>query len=101
VLVWLGLLRLGATASSHATDAFWGMLATRQDRRGERIALLLGAKAIAHMWERHGARGFITGVRANNASSQALCIKLGVTSTNWIYAECMDKELFGAASLTK
>jgi Acetyltransferase (GNAT) family len=88
-------------ASSHATDAFWGMLATRQDRRGERIALLLGAKAIAHMWERHGARGFITGVRANNASSQALCIKLGVTSTNWIYAECMDKELFGGASLTK
>jgi len=88
-------------ASSRAKDAFWGMLATRQDRRGERIALLLGAKAIVHMWERHGTRGFITGVRADNASSQALCNKLGVTSTDWIYAECMDKELFGGGSLTK
>lgn len=88
-------------ASPHARDAFWGMLATRQDRRGQKIALLLGAKAIVHMWERHGARGFITGVRADNASSRALCNKLGVRSTDWIYAECMDKELFGGASLTK
>ena len=88
-------------ASPHASDAFWGMLATRQDRRGEKIALLLGARAIVHMWERHGARGFITGVRADNLSSQALCNKLGVRSTEWIYAWCMDKELFGGTSLTK
>jgi hypothetical protein len=88
-------------ASSHATDAFWGMLATRQDRRGEKIALLLGAKAIMHMWQRHGARGFVTGVRADNASSQALCNKLGVRSTDWILAECIDPELFGGASLTR
>ena len=89
------------SASSHATDAFWGMLATRHDRRGEKIALLLGAKAIVHMWQTHGARGFVTGVRADNASSQAVCNKLGFRSTDWILAECMDKELFGAASLTK
>jgi hypothetical protein len=37
------------------------MLATREDRRGQRIALLLGAQAIIHMWEQHGARGFMTG----------------------------------------
>ena len=88
-------------SSSHATDVFWGMLATREDRRGERIALLLGAQAIVHMWEHHGARGFMTGVRADNPSSRALCEKLGVGATEWIYASCMDKELFGDAFVTK
>lgn len=89
------------SSSPHATDAFWGMLATREDRRGQRIALLLGAQAIVQMWEHHGARGFMTGVRADNAPSQALCRKLGVRATDWIYAWCMDKELFGRSSVTK
>ena len=88
-------------SSPRAKDAFWGMLATREDRRGERIALLLGAQAIVHMWERHGARGFMTGVRADNSSSQALCNKLGVNATDWIYASCIDKEMFGGSSITK
>jgi hypothetical protein len=88
-------------SSPRAKDAFWGMLATRQDRRGEKIALLLGAQAIADMWERYGARGFMTGVRADNLSSQALCRKLGVNATDWIYAACIDKELFGGSSVTK
>jgi hypothetical protein len=88
-------------SSPRAKDAFWGMLATRKDRRGERIALLLGAWAIVHMWERHGARGFMTGVRADNSSSRALCNKLGVSATDWIYASCIDKEMFGGSSITK
>jgi hypothetical protein len=88
-------------SSPRAKDAFWGMLATRKDRRGERIALLLGAQAIVHMWERHGARGFMTGVRADNASSRALCNKLGVSATDWIYASCIDREIFGGSSVTK
>jgi hypothetical protein len=88
-------------SSPRARDAFWGMLATREDRRGERIALLLGAQAIVHMWEQHGARGFMTGVRADNASSQALCRKLGVNATDWIYASCIDPEMFGGSSVTK
>ena len=88
-------------SSARATDAFWGMLATREDRRGEKIALLLGARAIVHMWERHGARGFMTGVRADNLSSQALCNRLGVTATDWIYASCVDGELFAGRSVTK
>lgn len=77
------------------------MLATREDRRGEKIGLLLGAQAIIHMWERHGARGFMTGVRADNQSSQVLCNKLGVSKTDWIYASCIDKEMFGGSSVTK
>jgi hypothetical protein len=102
--------RAVATASSYmihhrssprAKDAFWGMLATRSDRRGERIALLLGARAIVHMWERHGARGFMTGVRTDNAPSRVLCNKLGISATDWIYASCIDKEVFGGSSITK
>jgi len=88
-------------ASPRSKDAFWGMLATRQDRRGEKIALLLGAQAIIYMWERHGARGFMTGVKADNRSSQALCRKLGVTASDWIYASCIDKEMFAGPSVTK
>jgi len=77
------------------------MLATREDRRGEKIALLLGAQAIVHMWERHGVRGFMTAVRADNFSSQALCNKLGVTASEWIYASCIDNEIFAGPSITK
>ena len=88
-------------SSPRAKDAFWGMLATREDRRGERIALLLGARAIIHMWERHGARGFMTGVRADNPSSQALCNKLGVSATEWVYATCIDRGMFGGSAVTK
>lgn len=87
--------------SPRAKVAFWGMLATREGRRGERIALLLRAQAIVHMWERHGARGFMTGVRADNSSSQTLCNKLGVNATDWIYASCIDKEMFGESSITR
>ena len=43
------------------------------------------------------ARGFMTGVRADNASSQALCAKLGVGPTDWIYAQCIDRTLFSGA----
>ncbi len=87
--------------SPHATDAFWGMLATREDRRGERIALILGARAAVHMWETYGARGFMTGVRAGNTSSAALCNKLGVCATEWIYASCIDPSLFSESRVTK
>jgi hypothetical protein len=88
-------------SSARARDAFWGMLATREDRRGEGIALRLGAQAIVHMWERHGARGFMTGVRADNSSSRALCNKLGVTASDWIYASCIDRAIFAGPTITK
>lgn len=99
-----------ATASSYvmhhrqsprAATVFWGMLATRDDRRGEKIGLILGARAIVDMWERHGARAFMTGVRADNASSQALCTRLGVGPTDWAYAQCIDRAQFGGGTVTK
>jgi hypothetical protein len=82
-------------------DVFWGMLATRRDRRGEKIGLILGAMAIIHMWEKEAARGFMTGVRLDNPSSQALCNKLGVTDSDWVYASCINSEVLGRASVTK
>ncbi|WP_193142106.1 hypothetical protein [Meridianimarinicoccus sp. MJW13] len=85
----------------HAGDVFWGMLATRPDRRGQKIALLLGAMALCHMWEVEGARGFITGVRADNASSKRLCNRLGVEETAWVYAQCLDRALLGTGRVTK
>jgi hypothetical protein len=87
--------------STRATDVFWGMLATRPDRRGEKISLLLGAQAIVHMWETHGARGFMTGVRADNASSQALCNKLGVRDSRWAYATIIDPGIMPGGKVTK
>lgn len=87
--------------SAHASDVFWGMLATREDRRGQRIALQLGAMAVKHMWLNEGARGFMTGVRHDNRSSQALCNKLGVYDSNWIYASCMNQVLLGSSSVTR
>lgn len=99
-----------ATASSYALhhpdslrarDVFWGALATREDRRGEKIALVLGAKTIVHMWEVEGARGFMTGVRQTNRSSHALCVKLGVEDSDWVYAQCLDTKMLGSGSVTK
>ncbi len=85
----------------HAKTVFWGMLATRPDRRGQKIALILGAQAIVHMWEQEGARGFMTGVRQDNVSSAALCNRLGVADTEWTYAVCVDPQTLGRKSVTK
>ena len=43
----------------------------------------------------------MTGVRADNVSSQALCAKLGVGPTDWIYASCIDRTVFSGGSVTK
>ena len=51
--------------SSHARcdEAFWGMLATRENRRGQGIALLLGALCMIAMNERQGFDKFFTCVK--------------------------------------
>ena len=81
--------------------AFWGALATAPTRRGEKIALVLGAMMLVHMWENIGARSFTTGVRHDNASSIALCNRLGVADTPWAYAVCLDPDQVGRGQMTK
>ena len=88
-------------ASAHAKDAFWGMLATRDDWRGKRVALLLGAQAIVTMWERHGVRAFTSSVKADNASSMAVCRKLGVVESDYVYLGAIDGAQFGDARITR
>ncbi len=87
--------------SPRGTDAFWGMLATRDDWRGKRLAQILGAQSIVWMWEKLGARSFNTGVTADNTPSMTLCAKLEVTPSQWTFIGCMDPETFGTASVTR
>ena len=87
--------------SARPAHAFWGMLATRPDRRGQKIALILGAQAMLHMAETHGALSFSTGVRADNGSSQALCHKLAVRDSDWVFGQCLNPALVGGGRLTK
>jgi RimJ/RimL family protein N-acetyltransferase len=54
------------------------MLATREDWRGQGIALLLGALCMLSMNERHGFDKFFTCVKKGNIPSERLCIKLGL-----------------------
>lgn len=93
--------RMHHPASPRARIAMWGLLATRDDRRGEKIALNLGARAILHMWRHHGMRGFMTGVREGNPSSRALCERLGVRATGRIYAQCLDTAVLGGHEITR
>jgi hypothetical protein len=44
-------------------EAFWGLLATREDRRGKGIALLLGALCVLAMSKRHRFDKFFTCVK--------------------------------------
>jgi GNAT superfamily N-acetyltransferase len=53
-------------------EAWWGMLATEPARRGQRLALILGAHAMLEMAARFGYRRFMTGVEPGNAPSEAL-----------------------------
>lgn len=95
-----------ATAASYAmhsrntpreNEAFWGVLATREDCRGQGLAAWLGALAIKHMWEIEGMRAFNTGIKAENMASRAACAKLGVLKTEWVTAFCFDDERMAAS----
>lgn len=83
------------------SEAWWGMLATRDDRRGEGIALMLGAAALIAARERLGCAGVFTGIRAGNAPSAALCGKLGLAHEGRFAVIAIDPGMFGAERMTK
>ena len=76
--------------SDRADEAFWGMLATHPDWRGQRLACWMGAEAIRRMHRRHGINGFSSGVKADNAASQSMCRRLGVEPSRYIYFAVSD-----------
>lgn len=81
--------------------AWWGMLATDPDRRGEGIALVMGAMCILAMHERFGTAHFMTGIREGNGPSEALCSKLGLRPTSKVFLIAIDPSVFGAGRVTK
>lgn len=84
-----------------ADESAWGMLATHGDWRGQRLACWLGAEVILAMAERFGARGFSSGVKSDNPSSQAMCRRLGVMPSAYVMAGATDPAAFGNTSVTR
>lgn len=87
--------------SEFSDYAFWGGLSCRKDRRGQKIALILGALSIVKLWEDMHVRGFCTGIAEDNAASFALCKKLGILPSNDIALGVTDPAMFKGATLTK
>ncbi len=97
----------GAAAFAHEDhplfggQAWWGMLATDPDCRGQRLALILGAQVMLDMETRFGFRDFMTGIVAGNASSEALCRKMGLAPTDRVVLGCADPAALAAGRMTK
>lgn len=87
--------------SDFSDYVFWGGLTCREDRRGQKIALVLGAISIVQLWENLGVRGFGTGIVAGNTASFSLCEKLGVLPSDWVALGVTDPSMFHGGSLTK
>jgi len=88
-------------SSQNADHAWWGMLATDKARRGEGIALQLGARAMIAMHEQHGFSAFFTGIRRRNTASERLCTQLGLRPNGDCVVAAMDPTVFSGAQLTK
>ncbi|WP_238367535.1 GNAT family N-acetyltransferase [Mesobacterium pallidum] len=86
--------------SPEGRTVWWGMLATRPDRRGEGLSLWLGAQALVDMADR-GYTGFQTGIRAGNTPSERLCTRLGLGPLNAQDIIAIDPASFGEGRLTK
>ncbi|MGO1120834.1 hypothetical protein ACTL6U_19190 [Rhodovibrionaceae bacterium A322] len=87
--------------SNRADEAFWGMLATRDDWRGNRLACWVGAQVILDMAQRYGAKGFSSGVKADNPASQAMCSRIGVARSDYVYAGAVNPQVMGGTSVTR
>ena len=61
------------SASQFGKASWWGMLATRDQDRGQSLSLYLGAVAIRYMHENFGVEEFYTGVRSDNHVSRHIC----------------------------
>ncbi len=87
--------------SRNADHVWWGMLATNMERRGEGIALHLGAQAMIAMHEQHGFSAFFTGIRQGNTASERLCSQLGLRPNGDCVIVAMDPEVFSGTQMTK
>jgi len=81
--------------------AWWGMLATDEDRRGEGSALVMGALSLIAMHERYGFNRFFTGIRQDNLPSEKLCSKLGLRNNGNLVLLAIDPDVMSGGRLTK
>ena len=97
----------GAAAHLHPdhpdgrTECWWGMLATRADRRGARLSLLLGAQAMAAMADRYGFTRVFTGIEPGNAASEAVCARVGLTPVGTSILGVADPTVLTSGRMTK
>ncbi|WP_299356531.1 hypothetical protein [uncultured Shimia sp.] len=87
--------------ASLSDQAWWGMLATDPSRRGQSMALILGARAILEMEERFGNRSFMTGVEAGSSPSEDVCSKMGLEPQGMTLVVCADPEALISGRMTK
>lgn len=87
--------------SRFAKTSWWGMLATRDQDRGQKLSLYLGALAARKMYETYGVEEFYTGVRSENAVSRHVCQTLGVYDSDYACLAVLDPDAFGDSGYTK
>lgn len=80
---------------------WWGMLSTHAKRRGEGIALILGAMVLRDVRQQLGYSECFTGIRAGNLPSEALCSKLALSRTNTVDLLAINPESFSGDQMTK
>jgi len=96
----------GAVAQFHGAHVkskmvWWGMLSTHPDRRGEGIALVLGAMVLRLVRQKLGFSRCFTGIRAGNQPSEALCSKLALSRTDTVDLLAIDPDCFRGGQMTK
>ena len=84
-----------------ARQCWWGMLATIPDRRGQRLALVLGAMAMLEARDRLGFTEVFTGVEPGNAASEAVCARLGLRRETCSVLGVADPSLLPGGRMTK
>ncbi|WP_417727085.1 hypothetical protein [Roseovarius sp.] len=82
-------------------QCWWGMLATLPERRGERLALILGAMALIEMQDRYGFDEVFTGVTPGNAASEAVCARLDLRAETTSVLAFSDPRQLPGGRLTK
>ncbi|GAA6160658.1 hypothetical protein NBRC116589_28320 [Ruegeria sp. HU-ET01832] len=80
---------------------WWGMLSTDLNRRGEGIALILGAMVLRDVRQKLGFSECFTGIRAGNLPFEALCSKLALARTNAVDLLAINPESIGGGQMTK
>ncbi|WP_439122417.1 N-acetyltransferase [Marivita sp.] len=85
----------------HGKQAWWGMLATDPERRGQRLSLILGAHALLQMEALFGFGDFMTGVEPGNAPSESVCAKMGLARGDTSIIGCADPRALAGGRMTK